>query len=62
MKYTDNHPSSRDFHHLHRDLRPGERPPPLPSLAQQIAACKMPVAERYLDGEHRPRIEDDEDE
>ena len=42
MKYVDNHPSSRDFHHLHRDLKPGERPPALPTLAQQVAACKMP--------------------
>ncbi|HNH34311.1 MAG TPA: hypothetical protein PK375_00270 [Rhodocyclaceae bacterium] len=42
MKYVDNHPTSRDFRHLHRDLEPGEQPPPLPSLAQQVAACKMP--------------------
>ncbi|MBL8487930.1 MAG: hypothetical protein JNK22_12645 [Rhodocyclaceae bacterium] len=60
MKYVDNHPSSRDFRHLHRELKPGERPPPLPSLAQQVAACKMPHRDP-AETPAPPRVEDDDD-
>lgn len=40
MRHFDNHPNSRGFRHSSRQLKHGESIPKLPSLLDQLAACK----------------------
>lgn len=64
MRQFDNHPNAGGFRHASRQLKQGESIPKLPSVLDQLSACKW----TYLHGDEEEcrsedaiDIEDDEE-
>ncbi len=53
--------SASGFRHLSRRLKPGETPPRMPSLMEQIKACRFELSQPESEPEAAENLDSDDD-